>query len=328
MCPGSLAASFVAGSLLCGEAIAFWVLSVFDPGESKKKGHVEYFQSEEVRPYFSWAFGWFLSLFMGGLSMLFGALELEQYHLPIWCAIWLCYAFFLAAAVYCVGCWLASTYLHKRRNLTNPSKYRREKWSSVFLIVVFFAGCEYAVHETQYHLELVRLEGRLVPACDGLRFPFCGFGSLPQGVMALEFGDGSRGVVGGLPTMILASRQYGNIMGLFRPEGEDYIALYMDILGRDGKIIARFDDRGKFIVSPNQTLEMVRDDKSSLKIIDEFGDEVLNVRYANRQLIKISGIIRLPGREPFAIGLRSLAGNGLGCMSNGGNEKTILILIP
>jgi len=143
MCPGSLAASFVAGSLLWGEAVALWVLSVFDTDESKK-GRMEYFQSDEVRPYFSWKSGWFFFLFGGAVSMLFGALELEQYHLPIWHAMWLCYAFFLATAVYCVGCWLASTYLHKRKNVTNPSKYRREKWASVFLIVVFFAGCEYA----------------------------------------------------------------------------------------------------------------------------------------------------------------------------------------
>ena len=128
MCPVPWPQIFVGCSLLCGEAIAFWVLSISDPGENKKS-RLEYFQSDKVRPYFIWKFSWFSFLLTGGISMLFGVLGLEAYHLPIWCAMWLCYAFFLATAVYCVGCWLASSYLRLRKNATSLNKYRREKWS-------------------------------------------------------------------------------------------------------------------------------------------------------------------------------------------------------
>jgi hypothetical protein len=248
--------------------------------------------------------------------------------MPIWYVIALGYVFFLAAGLNSVGCWLASNHLRTAKKTLNRKRYRREKWGLAVLIAAMCVACEYAVYEINYGIELRRLEGILEPACERIPLPFCNFGHIPDGVIALQFGDGSRGVVGGLPTMIFASSQYGNILGLFKPPGQDYIALYMDILGRDGKIIARFDETGRFIVSPGHTLSMERKDKSSLEITDEFGDEVLNVHYANRQLIKISGVIRLPGRKPFAIGLHSLAGSGLSCMSNGGNERTILILIP
>lgn len=329
MCPVPWQQIFVGCSLLFGEAIAFWMLSVSDPNESKKKGHVEYFQSDDVRTYFLWKSGWFFFFLTGGLTMLFGALELEAYHLPIQYAMWLCYAFFLAAAIYCVGCWLASSYLRLRKNATSLNRYRREKWTFVILIVAFSAACEYAVYETEYHLELKRLEGKLEPACDPTPLPFCGFDKIPKGVVAVQFGDGTQGILGGLPSMVFMSKEFGPILGVFHPPDQDYLALYTDIRSRDGRIIARFDETGEFTINSGAALAIVRDDKSSLRIEDEFGDEVLKVRYANPQFIKISGIIRLPDRRSFTIGLTPFTGGmNFKCVSNGGNERTSLIGIP
>lgn len=65
------------------------------------------------------------------------------------------------------------------------------------------------------------------------------------------------------------------------------ITVLLDMRSKDGRIIARMDKDG-FVVNRNNFLEMKKD-KSSLKIIDEYGSEVLKVRYLNPSAISVSG---------------------------------------
>lgn len=296
-----------------------------DPARRNKQNTPEYFQSTKrswLRSGTTWA------CFVAGIGIVAFAISLEQSHLPIWYAIALGYLFFLVGGFNAVGCWLSSNYLRLARKRVSRKNYRIRKWGMVVLVLLGLFSCEYAVYQINYEIELRRMEGVLEPACERIPVPFCGATHFPEGMYAVQFGDGSRATVGGLPTMIFANRQYGPIMGLFQPRGQKNIALYMDVLDKDGKVIARFDESGKFIVSPGHTLSMERKDKSSLKIIDDFGEPVLDVHYANPQFIKISGLIRLPGHQPFVMGFHSLLGDGIGCLSNGGNERTVLVLIP
>lgn len=83
-------------------------------------------------------------------------------------------------------------------------------------------------------------------------------------------------------------------------EIEGAIWLSLDIFGADGKIIASLDEDG-FTVRPGSYFKLTKKDKSSLRIVDEYNEEVLNVRYVNpsRDLAKrASTIPRLESRVP------------------------------
>ena len=73
-------------------------------------------------------------------------------------------------------------------------------------------------------------------------------------------------------------------------------------------ILRVFDDRDNiivhiqnnaFFVSPDVRLE--RPDRSSLQVFDHLDSKVLDIKLINKDSIKISGIIRYPGREPVII---------------------------
>jgi hypothetical protein len=68
----------------------------------------------------------------------------------------------------------------------------------------------------------------------------------------------------------------------------------MDVHGRDGRIIARFDKSG-FVVGSR--LAVIRPDKSTLIVIDDYGDEAVNIHYLNPEAITISGFMFYKGME-------------------------------
>jgi hypothetical protein len=314
-------------AFLLAEAFVFWLLQDWD----LLKAGEEYFQKPSVRAIFPPKLSSILIplLWGTGLGMLALSLAYESLHLPIEGVMYLSYAFFLSGALWSAAAWLSSkTLLKISKAFTRSWHYRRIKWGVIAAILVALCACEYAVYWTKYHIELNRLDGRLEPACEPFPKGICGFPSLPEGkAIAIEFGDGTTAIAGGFPTMVIASRQFGPVLGIIRPDNQDDLAIYMDIHSKDGKIIARFDEKGKFIVNQENKLFMERPDKSSLRVVDEYGNEVLNVQYLNKELMKISGIIQLPGREPFIIGLSPWE-DSFGCVSNGGNDRTISILIP
>jgi hypothetical protein len=70
----------------------------------------------------------------------------------------------------------------------------------------------------------------------------------------------------------------------------------LEVRSDDGKLIARMDKRG-FVINRNKILEIETPrDKSSLLLVDDSGDEVLNIRYLNPEAIVIGGkVIRMSG---------------------------------
>lgn len=54
-------------------------------------------------------------------------------------------------------------------------------------------------------------------------------------------------------------------------------------------------DEGGFIVNRNNYLEMKRPNRSTLVVVDQYGTEVLNMRYINEKALKINGLLAYPG---------------------------------
>jgi hypothetical protein len=74
----------------------------------------------------------------------------------------------------------------------------------------------------------------------------------------------------------------------------------MDILDKDGKVVVRFDD-GHFMVNQNTRLDMKRPDRSTLIVHDNYGNEVLNIRYLNKQSVAISALLQYSQARPVRI---------------------------
>jgi hypothetical protein len=73
------------------------------------------------------------------------------------------------------------------------------------------------------------------------------------------------------------------------------VNLSMDIRSEDGKIIARLS-KNEFVVNQNNYLSMKRPDRSSLIIVDQYGNEVLRARYLNRRAFRVTGRLNSAGR--------------------------------
>ncbi|MGA7380589.1 MAG: hypothetical protein WBX03_07030, partial [Terriglobales bacterium] len=71
------------------------------------------------------------------------------------------------------------------------------------------------------------------------------------------------------------------------------IVVLMDVKTRDNKIVVRLDEHG-FLVSESNKLKMERPDTHTLIVVDPEGEEVLNARYMNPQLIRLNGVLRYP----------------------------------
>jgi hypothetical protein len=152
------------------------------------------------------------------------------------------------------------------------------------------------VHEEQL---TESLNGKLVPASDPTPSNSCG--PVPATSILVMIGEESQhnaATIAGFPAAILANG-FSNIRIDRDPGGMAVVAL--DIRASDHKIIARLNRDG-FVVNRNNYLEMKRD-RSTLQIIDEYGVEVLYVRYLNPQALAIRGTLRLPDNSTMAIGL-------------------------
>src|SRR5712692_4028237 len=96
--------------------------------------------------------------------------------------------------------------------------------------------------------------------------------------------------------------------GVFRVGQEDVFVLDRDA---SGLLIsfAVFDDRGNVVarlegnalVAINPASHVARPNSSNLIVFDDRDTKVLDVQFLNPQSIKITGMLRYPGREPIVI---------------------------
>jgi hypothetical protein len=142
------------------------------------------------------------------------------------------------------------------------------------------------------------LNGSLLPSNEPTPAIACR-GSVPSDGVVLLLGDESRhngAVVTAFPHVVLALERKDKTitpMVSLNRDPKGMLTVLLDIRSQDGRIIARMNEDG-FVVNRNNYLEMKKD-KSSLEIIDEYGNEVLKVHYINPHAISVGGLnIGLP----------------------------------
>ena len=72
------------------------------------------------------------------------------------------------------------------------------------------------------------------------------------------------------------------------------IAPVMDVRDKDGRIVARLEKNGYVI---GNHLAVQRPHPSTLIVLDEYGDEAINIQFANEHVIKISGHVDYRGHD-------------------------------
>jgi hypothetical protein len=127
------------------------------------------------------------------------------------------------------------------------------------------------------------LNGRLLPADDPMPTTRCGLPSKDQYIVAI---NGGGHMFTKFPHTVLIYNRQKAVWLDKRQDGS--IALFVDIRDPDGRIAIRIDKDG-FFVHPGANLFARRPDKNSLVIQNEFGGDVLSVRYANSQAFVVTG---------------------------------------
>jgi hypothetical protein len=132
------------------------------------------------------------------------------------------------------------------------------------------------------------LNGQLFPAKDPTpTFTACGAALKPDQYMVTT-GTSAVHVFTKFPHTVLIWKSQTDNIALLRIDRvkDGRIRLLAEIRNVAGRIIVEGAQNG-FYVNPRAALFARRPDKSSLRVEDEFGKEVLFVRYANRQVIRM-----------------------------------------
>jgi hypothetical protein len=261
-----------------------------------------------VHRLFHWKNSSGLIFFLWGtpIAMVSVGATLEAIYLFTW-------AYFLAicAFLWTLGAWLTSDYLRKkekpptRRQRRGLDKCSRKsfllwKWAVVGFIGIVFTGVLKSISGLKSSTELRLFKGILIPAGDPTPPNNCGV--IPKGGVILFYGDDAAIVIQ-FPHTVLYSGSLGPLIVLFRSMDTVWVA--EDIRDPEGKIIAHLGGDG-FVVNPNNIMSMNRPDRSTLRVTDQYGIKVLDIRYLNPEALRIDGSFYYPGqKESTPLQLRS-----------------------
>jgi hypothetical protein len=243
-------------------------------------------------------------LFPIGLAMLYGG----DYVLGI-IAIGLTAACWIAA-------WLISEELQNRKpqpprkqKYVQLEKYRHDsrryviwKFSVPAIIVAAFFLSSLFVNYKREETILKELDGFLLPASDpdppnSCKFEIAGHNMMPDTALKVFLGKFMVSY-SSFPHKIFTIN--GKNPLVLNRDSSGRIALTMDIFDKDEKIVVRFDN-GHFTVNQNARLDMNRPDRSTLIVHDNYGNEVLNIRYLNKQAVVISALLQYSHANPVQI---------------------------
>jgi hypothetical protein len=216
-------------------------------------------------------------------------------------------------AVWGVAFWLESPALAKKRpRRPRPGKLKSQekiiiynrlvrrfnawKWGGVATICVLLGISIIVVNNKREAKELKSLAGLLIPANDPAPQSSC-TSDIPPGALALYLGN-SVAYVTSFPHTVIMIR--GQKRLVIDRDKANRIAVTVDIFGADDRVIASIE-KNKFRVNQNNYLEMERKDRSSLRVVDQYKNEVLNIRYLNPSAIKLKAILRYPGYKTIDI---------------------------
>lgn len=207
------------------------------------------------------------------------------------------------AGVWGIAAWLVSEELEKRK----PSRPRKPKYTalqgyrqarvryffwklSIPAAIVFMLVLSGVFANNKREKKILKeLHGVLLPDHDpDLEGP-----CKPEGnQLAIRIGSNSV-TTDSFPLTVIKAGGIPVLTMDRLPDGR--ISTTLDVRDQDGKIIVRLDKEG-FVVNPNNYLSVRRPDKSSLEVIDQYGNEALKARYRNRRFFDITARINSNGR--------------------------------
>jgi hypothetical protein len=260
---------------------------------------------DHLRAFFHWQYSQF---FIGALFAT-GAAMLTSNHFSV------AYRFFLAAGIWALIYWQVSDHLrnqaaelqkkretlrqepNEHKNLMAVNRARRHYWLSNSLgslaLVGITISCLIWTHRAQQEYELSLPMGWLIPASDPT--PDAGpCGAPPPNALMLYLGH--EAVIARhfpRPVMKVDGKDF---LTMFK-NADGSVAVSVDILGPDQKLIARID-RNKFAVNVHKTFQQERPDPHTLIVEDSYGREVLNIRYLNPRALRIKASLWLPNVPP------------------------------
>jgi hypothetical protein len=271
---------------------------------------------QSLRPFFHWQYsGVLIPLFFGTALALALAGEFR-----------LAYAFVVLFALWIICYWLSSDFLAHRKQALEKRPVKRDagrfkgavrafrviKWSvtAAFLGISFLCG--WFVYSKQLEKELGSLHGWLLPANDALPSNPCSH--VPDDALLVYMGFATSFTTR-FPHTIIEVDNKPRLVIDRNPDNS--LAISIDIFGGDGRIIAAIE-KNQFTINEHNYFKITRTDRSSLLVVDEQKEEVLNVRYLNSRAIWINGILRYPGSNPVVF--RGSGGGGL-CTGEAGRAE-------
>jgi hypothetical protein len=238
----------------------------------------------------------------------------------------LAYFFIIGTFLWGLGCWLTSENVHKN-NPQNWSRAKRKRATqsdtyrfyalkygvSVAIISVLVLSVVFIRWVDEKH-ELSLLRGWLYP--DNDPFPSTNVCSkvLSKNGLLVFFSPDWVGGGDRFPHTILRVKGKDIIFLDRRDDGS--LGISLDVFGQDGTIIAKIE-KGRFSVNQNNILEMIRTDRSSLRILDQTGTQILSIRYFNPQAIWVDAVLYYPG-YPYRITLHGSDLEATNCAYNSG----------
>ena len=278
-----------------------------------------------LRNFFHWKYsGVLISFFWCGMLAVLGLAYAIENSKPIFI---LAYVLSCAASLWSLGLWLTCDFLHRKdpNSWTRSRKKRAIKrdWTVFrvwkfgvpgFIIAIFFMSCFFIwwVDEQKelasLQKELASLQGWLKPADDPIPPNPCG--TLSKDDIAIFLGP-ITAITNKFPHTVLEVKGQKRIVLDKKSDGS--LAVSLDVLDQDGKVIASIE-KGRFVVNRNNYLTIERIDRSSLRVVDQFKTEVLNIRYFNPQALWIDALLHYPGSAPIII-----RGSNFGPFKGGNN---------
>jgi len=236
----------------------------------------------------------------------------------------LTYLYVGLATVWTLVFWVSTEWLQKK----NPGRWKRPrnrritpgdwrtfnglKWGGIILVLagaLFVASIARWMQvqewerkfqeatkkqEEALRQELQQLKGKLYPANDPMPNHRCG--PIEPNDLVIFIGSNTF-IAHKFPQTILEIK--GKKILAVDKGVDGSVVVSLDVLSRDGRIIARLRD-GEFIINPQNYLDAIpRKDRSSLTVTDQNGTQVLDMRYINSQAIKINTVLAYPDMEPL-----------------------------
>ena len=204
----------------------------------------------------------------------------------------------VASGLWGLGWWLTREPIRRRWRVLRRAYVRRDvrriraagrsvalrAGGGTALWCLVILGCLWFVHYKKVDHDLHSLEGTLLPGNEPFTIPAaCSKMGLPDDTVFLFMGNFiSPAYI--FPHTVL--RVFGEKALVIDRNTDGSVAISLRVLSRDGRVIAKIE-KNRFIVNQNNILKMRREDKSSLSVLDEYGRQVLSIRYLSPKAIKL-----------------------------------------